>query len=275
MDEIRIENLEVYCHHGVLREETVLGQKFLVSLVLFTDTRQAGRTDDLSHSIDYASVSHFVEKRMKEKNYKLIEAAAERLAEDILMDFPLVEKLRLELKKPWAPIMLPLDTVCVCIERGWRTAYLSAGSNMGDRQAHIEAAVEALSADKKIREVTVSGLIETKPYGYTEQADFLNAAIGLRTLYTPEELLERLHEIEAEGGRERTIRWGPRTIDLDIVLYGDEIIQTDALTIPHREMHLREFVLKPLAEIAPWARHPVLGSTVSELERKARSTAND
>ncbi|MCH5264353.1 MAG: 2-amino-4-hydroxy-6-hydroxymethyldihydropteridine diphosphokinase [Lachnospiraceae bacterium] len=275
MDEIRIENLEVYCHHGVLKEETVLGQKFLVSLTLFTDTRQAGKSDDLSHSIDYASVAHFVEERMKGKNYKLIEAAAERLAEDILMAFPLVERLRMELKKPWAPILLPLDTVCVCIERGWQTVYLSVGSNMGDKRAHIEKAVEGLKQDEKIRRLVVSSLIETKPYGYTEQEDFLNGAIGLQTLYTPEELLDKIHEIEKEGGRERTLHWGPRTIDLDIVLYGDEVIQTDELTIPHREMHLREFVLSPLAELAPWAKHPVLGYTVSELERKVRSTAND
>lgn len=275
MDEIRIENLEVYCHHGVLKEETVLGQKFLVSLTLFTDTRQAGKSDDLSHSIDYASVAHFVEERMKGKNYKLIEAAAECLAEDILMAFPLVERLRMELKKPWAPILLPLDTVCVCIERGWQTVYLSVGSNMGDKRAHIEKAVEGLKQDEKIRRLVVSSLIETKPYGYTEQEDFLNGAIGLQTLYTPEELLDKIHEIEKEGGRERTLHWGPRTIDLDIVLYGDEVIQTDELTIPHREMHLREFVLSPLAELAPWAKHPVLGCTVSELERKVRSTAND
>lgn len=265
MDQIRIENLEVYCHHGVLKEEEVLGQKFLVSLILYTDTKKAGVSDDLSFSIDYAEVSHFVEQRMKEKNYKLIEAAAEHLAEDVLMAFPLVRRIRVELKKPWAPILLPLDTVCVSIERGWEQVYLSVGSNMGDRRAQIEQALDCLREDKKIREVVVSELIETEPYGYTEQDDFLNGAVGLQTIYSPEELLEKIGEIEKAGKRERTIHWGPRTIDLDIILYGREIIQTEKLTIPHRETHLREFVLQPLMQIAPWAVHPVLNRTVSEM----------
>lgn len=270
MDEIRIENLEVYCHHGVLKEENVLGQKFLVSLVLYTDTKKAGVSDDLAFSIDYAELSHFAEKRMKEKNYKLLEAAAEHLAEDILMDFPMVKKIRVELKKPWAPILLPLDTVCVRIEREWVPVYLSVGSNMGNRKENIEAALRALEQDKKISRLTASKLIETEPYGYTDQAKFLNGAVGFYTLYSPEELLEKIHEIEKEGKRERNIHWGPRTIDLDILLFGNRIIQSESLTIPHREMHLRQFVLQPLSEIAPWAVHPLLHRTVSELAENVK-----
>lgn len=272
MDEIRIQDLEIYCHHGVFKEENVLGQKFLVSLVLYTDIRKAGESDDLSFSIDYAEVSHFVECRMKEKNYRLIEAVAEHLAEDILLEYSLVKKVCVELKKPWAPILLPLDTVSVRIERGWTQVYLSVGSNMGDKETHIREAVESLRQDNKICDVAVSDLIETEPYGFTEQENFLNGAVSLKTLYSPYELLERIHEIEKEGKRERKVHWGPRTIDLDILLYGDEVIQTETLTIPHREMTLRRFVLEPLKQIAPWVKHPVLGETVAELERKVRES---
>lgn len=272
MDEIRIQDLEIYCHHGVFKEENVLGQKFLVSLILYTDIRKAGESDDLSFSIDYAEVSHFVECRMKEKNYRLIEAVAEHLAEDILLEYSLVKKVCVELKKPWAPILLPLDTVSVRIERGWTQVYLSVGSNMGDKETHIREAVESLRQDNKICDVAVSDLIETEPYGFTEQENFLNGAVSLKTLYSPYELLERIHEIEKEGKRERKVHWGPRTIDLDILLYGDEIIQTETLTIPHREMTLRRFVLEPLKQIAPWVKHPVLGETVAELERKVRES---
>lgn len=272
MDEIRIQDLEIYCHHGVFKEENVLGQKFLVSLILYTDIRKAGGSDDLSFSIDYAEVSHFVECRMKEKNYRLIEAAAEHLAEDILLEYPLVKKVCVELKKPWAPILLPLDTVSVRIERGWTQVYLSVGSNMGDEESHIREAVESLRQDNKICDVVVSDLIETEPYGFTEQENFLNGAVSLKTLYSPYELLERIHEIEKEGKRERKVHWGPRTIDLDILLYGDEVIQTETLTIPHREMTLRRFVLEPLNQIAPWVKHPVSGETVAELERKVRES---
>lgn len=265
MDSIRIENLEVYCHHGVLKEENVLGQKFLVSLVLYTDTKQAGRRDDLHHSIDYAKVSHLVERIMKEKNFQLIEAVAEYVAEEVLKTFPLIETIEVEIKKPWAPILLPLETVSVKIQRGWVPVYLSVGSNIGDRKGHILQALQALKKEEQIKEVRMSALYETKPYGNVEQEDFLNAAIFLKTLDSPEELLKRLHAIEAAGGRKREVHWGPRTIDLDILLYGDEMIQREELTIPHKEMHLRRFVLEPLYEIAPWVRHPVLGKTVSEL----------
>lgn len=265
LNEIRIDNLEVYCHHGVLKEETVLGQKFLVSLVLYADTTEAGRRDDLSLSVDYAAVSHFADKRMKERNFNLIEAAAEYLAAGILEQFSPVKKVRVKLKKPWAPILLPMDGVSVVIEREWTKVYLSVGSNMGDTRGQIMAAVALLEKSECIRSVTLSSLIETKPYGYEDQEDFLNGAIYLETTYSPEELLGYLHKVEAEGGRERTIRWGPRTIDLDIIFFGDQVIQQKDLVIPHREMHLRRFVLEPLAEIAPWVRHPILGRSVWEM----------
>ena len=105
----------------------------------------------------------------------------------------------------------------------------------------------------------------TAPYGGVEQDDFLNGALALKTLLTPQELLERLHEIEQEAHRERLIHWGPRTLDLDILLYDDLVLDTPDLIIPHVEMHLRDFVLIPLAQIAPWKRHPVLGLTVSQM----------
>lgn len=282
MDSIQIKDLEVYCHHGVFKEENVLGQKFLVSLVLYTDTSPAGREDNLELSINYAEISHFVKAQMEKQNYKLIEAVAEHLAREILLAYSLVKRVQVEVEKPWAPILLPLDTVSVKIERGWTTAYLSIGSNMGNREKHLHQALAALQNEPTIRQIRVSDFIETEPYGYTEQASFLNAAVELQTLEMPEGLLHILQRIEAEGKRERTIHWGPRTIDLDIVLFGDTIMQTETLTIPHREMHLREFVLQPLSQIAPWAMHPVYRRTVNELlehlreyDTRGRNEKND
>ena len=270
MDCIEIKELEVYCHHGVLKEENVLGQKFSVSIILYTDTKMAGVSDDLEQSVDYAKVSYFVKERMEEKNFKLIEAVAEYVAENVLLSFPLVQRIRVEIKKPWAPILLPLETVSVAIERGWAKVYLSIGSNMGNREEYLQTALEKLRQERTIRGVRVSDWIETEPYGYVEQASFLNAAVELETLESPDSLLKILQKIEAEGGRERTIHWGPRTIDLDIVLFGDVVMQTEMLTIPHREMHLREFVLRPLAQLAPWVSHPVYHKTVSELWEQLR-----
>lgn len=264
-DEIHIENLEIFANHGVFQEETNLGQKFLVSLVMYADTRKAGKTDCLEESIHYGEVSHFMTSYTKKHTRKLIEAAAEDLAEALLLQYPPLKGVTLELKKPWAPVGLPLETVSVKITRFWHRAYLGLGSNLGDKQAYLEQAVKALGETKGCRVAKVSSYLVTEPYGGVEQDDFLNACLSLDTLLSPSELLEKLHEIEQAAHRERLIHWGPRTLDLDILLYDDEILETEDLIIPHVEMHKREFVLKPLSEIAPYKRHPVYQKTVAEL----------
>lgn len=264
-DEIHIENLEIFANHGVFQEETNLGQKFLVSLVMYVDTRKAGKTDCLEESVHYGEVSHFITTYTKKHTRKLIEAAAEDLAEALLLHYPLLKGVTLELKKPWAPVGLPLETVSVKITRFWHRAYLGLGSNLGDKQAYLEQAVNALGEAKGCRVAKVSSYLVTEPYGGVEQDDFLNACLALDTLLSPQELLEQLHVIEQAAHRERLIHWGPRTLDLDILLYDDEILETEDLIIPHVEMHKREFVLKPLSEIAPYKRHPVYQKTVTEL----------
>ena len=264
-DEIHIENLQIFANHGVFPEENKLGQKFLVSAVLYTDARAAGRTDDLTLSTDYGAVSQFMTRFLQEHTYQLIEAAAEHLARAVLETYPMVCGISLEVKKPWAPVGLPLDYVSVKIERFWHMAYIALGSNLGDKRGYLDMAVKRLSEHEGCQVEKVSDYIVTEPYGGVEQDDFLNGALALRTLLGPTELLDLLHDIEAEADRKREIRWGPRTLDLDILLYDDLVMESEALTIPHIEMHKRDFVLQPLAQIAPWAVHPVLGKTVMEL----------
>lgn len=265
MDEIRISNLEVFCHHGVYEEENTLGQKFLVSAILYTDTRKAGRTDSLEYSIHYGDVCHNIKRIMKERNYKLLETVAETIAERLLQQYDSLQGIWLEIKKPWAPIMLPIDTVSVVIQRSWHQVYFSIGSNMGDKRAHLDYAVEQFKRHKDYKDIMVSSYIETEPYGYEEQDLFLNACIGCKTLLTPEEVLEHIHGIEAERKRIRDIHWGPRTLDIDILFYDKECIETGDLCIPHPEIPLRSFVLEPLAEMIPNFRHPVLGETVQQM----------
>ena len=265
MDKIHIKNLEVFARHGVFPEENVLGQKFVVSAVLHTSTRAAGKTDDLTKSIHYGEVSQFVTEFMEQNTFQLLETAAERLAEELLLNTERLEKIRLEIKKPWAPVGLPLETVSVEIERGWHTAYIAFGSNLGDKEANLRLGVEGLRSIRGCRVEAVSDFLVTVPYGGVEQDDFLNGAMKIRTLLTPHELLERLHEIEQEAKRERVVRWGPRTLDLDILLYDDLILDEEDLHIPHIEMYKRDFVLKPLCQIAPYARHPVYNRTAAEL----------
>lgn len=264
-DKITIKGLEVFANHGVYPEENKLGQKFVVNAVMYVDTRGAGLSDDLELSVNYGTVCHQITDFLTANTYKLIERAAEELARHILINNPLVREIDVEIEKPGAPIGLPLETVSVKIHRGWHDVAIALGSNIGDTKRYLDDAVAKVGELPDTKVIKVATYITTKPYGGVEQDDFLNSAMTIRTLLTPTELLDKLHDIEKEAGRERIIHWGPRTLDLDILLYDDLVMDTKDLTIPHIEMHLRDFVLKPLSEIAPWLRHPVYGKTVMQM----------
>ena len=264
-DQIIVEDLQIYAHHGVYRQENEKGQNFYISAVLDTETRAAGMADDLGLSTNYGVVCRFLHTFLTEHTYKLIETAAEKASEALLLQFPYVRQVTMEVKKPEAPITVPFGSVSVKITRGWHRVYIACGSNIGDRRAHLSAAVDALLMDKRCRVLRVSDWVETTPYGGVEQADYLNGVLSIETLYTPEELLEVLQGIEKAEARERKERWGPRTLDLDILLYEGRLMDTDKLTIPHKDMQNRDFVLKPLSQIAPYERHPVFNKAVVEL----------
>ena len=142
-------------------------------------------------------------------------------------------------------------------------AYLSLGSNIGDREAHLRNAIEQIRKHGTVQ--AVSSSYETEPVEYNDQAWFLNCALALQTGDTPDELLRSILQIEQQMGRQRIQRKGPRTIDIDILLFSDVVLDTPDLTIPHPAMAGRRFVLEPLAEIAPDAMHPVLEKTIREL----------
>jgi 2-amino-4-hydroxy-6-hydroxymethyldihydropteridine diphosphokinase len=144
-----------------------------------------------------------------------------------------------------------------------KTVYLSLGSNMGERTANLEAAIERLRALGNV--VKVSSFYETEPVEFTAQPWFLNCVVELETEKMPKQLLAAMVQIEQEMGRRRTQKKGPRLIDLDILLFGTLVIKAKGLTVPHPAMHERRFVLEPLAEIAPEVLHPVLERTAREL----------
>lgn len=265
MDRIYIKGLSVYAHHGVKEQEKQLGQRFVVNAVLFADTRQAGLSDDLGLTVNYSKVSKDITAFMTENTYDLIEAAAEHLAEHLLLAYDGLHGVDIEIMKPWAPVGLPVDTVSVRIERSWHEAFLSFGSNLGDRQAHIDAGLDALRADRRIRLHEVSQVVQTAPYGPVQQGDFLNGCARLETLYTPCELLSVLMETERSQGRQRTVHWGPRTLDLDILFFDDLVTDRPELVIPHPDMENRAFVLEPLAQIAPYKVHPLSGKRVCDM----------
>ena len=144
-------------------------------------------------------------------------------------------------------------------------AYIGFGSNIGDRLVHIQNAIHALLKTEGITLQKISSVYETDPVGYEAQEAFLNGVATIQTSLSPFSLLHTLKNIETVIGRKHRIRWGPREIDLDILIYGDLCLQTEKLIIPHPEMHLRGFVLVPLAEIAPDLMHPVFQESIQNL----------
>jgi 2-amino-4-hydroxy-6-hydroxymethyldihydropteridine diphosphokinase len=145
-----------------------------------------------------------------------------------------------------------------------QTTYLSLGSNVGERAKNLRDAVAALGS-AGIQVVRVSSVYETEPVDYSDQAWFLNMALEVETESGALELLRTLRQIETQMGSKKLIAKGPRLIDMDILLYGDQVIDTPELQVPHSRMHLRRFVLEPLAEIAPNVRHPVSGQSATEM----------
>ena len=150
-----------------------------------------------------------------------------------------------------------------------RTAYIALGSNLGDRRSFLAKAVESIRTLPGVESVGVSPIYETNPVGGPPgQGKFLNCIAAVKTTLDSEALLHALHRIEADLGRDRsgeTIRNEPRTLDLDIVLFGDEVIEDIGLTVPHPRMHQRWFVLKPLCDLAPDAIHPILNKSIKQL----------
>ncbi|MBN1491314.1 MAG: 2-amino-4-hydroxy-6-hydroxymethyldihydropteridine diphosphokinase [Phycisphaerae bacterium] len=145
-------------------------------------------------------------------------------------------------------------------------AYVALGSNLDDRRGHLDGAVAALREHDAITVRRVSSWIETEPVGGPAgQGQFLNGAVELETTLSPHELLAVMQAIEERFGRVRTVPHGPRTLDLDLLLYDASVINEPDLTIPHPRLHERRFVLAPLAEIAPAAQHPILNATIAEL----------
>lgn len=265
MDKIHIKDLEIIGFHGAIPEEKVLGQKFVLSFELDVDLRQAGKNDDLTKTVHYGELAQKVEEEFSKTSYDLIEKAAEEICEFVLLNYPLVKKVKLLLKKPWAPTRKHVEYVAVEIERKWNKVYIAAGSNLGDKEETLKEAIYKIDKRKDCVVTKVSNFYTTDPVGYEDQDQFVNCVFEINTLQTPSELMDTLLEVEKDFKRERIIRWGPRTLDLDIIFYNDIISYDEHILIPHPRAHERQFVMKPMCDINPYYVHPIYRKRVMDI----------
>ena len=265
MDKLYIKDFEVFAYHGVFPEEKTLGQKFLISVTLTLDMREAAITGDLSKSVHYGELCQALELEFKKESYDLIETAGEMLATYVLDNYAMVSQVSIMIKKPWAPILKSLDTVAIEINRGWHEAFIGLGTNMGDRHQNLTEAITAIKNIPGIEVLIQSTIIETEPWGYTDQDVFLNCVLKIRTTLPPHILMSLLLDIEQGLKRERTIHWGPRTIDLDILFYDNLVTDDPHVILPHPRIQDRSFVMESMVEIAPYFVHPLLNKRMIEI----------
>ncbi|AKT51173.1 2-amino-4-hydroxy-6-hydroxymethyldihydropteridine diphosphokinase [Arsenicicoccus sp. oral taxon 190] len=255
-DQIRLTGLRARGRHGVLPEERVLGQEFVVDLVLHLDLQAAAATDDLAATVSYAEVAETVHALVTGEPHDLIEALAGRIGARLLADHLPLELVEVTVHKPAAPIAVPFGDVSVTVvSRRDALVVVALGANLGDPAQTLAQAERRLRRVPGLRVTARSGLYETDPVGGPDQPPYLNAVVVGRTRRSPAALLAELHRIEERHGRTREVRWGARTLDLDLVAYqvaGQDVVSDDpSLTLPHPRAHERGFVLVPWAQADP------------------------
>lgn len=278
-DRISLLGVRAFGHHGVLAQEKREGQEFVVDVVLHLDLAPAGTSDDLARTVNYAEVGADVVARIEGPSLDLIESLAEQIAGDALAR-PGVHTVEVTVHKPSAPVGVPFGDVTVAVERRRAVPVVIAlGANLGDPERRLDAAIDDLAGD--LDAVRRAPFVTTDPVGGPDQPRYTNTVLLATTALGPAALLARLHAVEARHGRVREVRWGARSLDLDLIQYGDPATGTDVvsdepqLTLPHPRAHERGFVLAPWARIDPEAVLRVGGSVIAVSELLAAVDTSD
>lgn len=261
-DLIQVTGIRATGFHGVFPEEKRDGQEFVVDVAVEAELGAAGESDDLGDTVNYAEVAALVVARIEGPSFDLIERLAAVIAEDVLAAeqcAALVNAVQVTVHKPQAPVGVPFGDVTVQIrrERAAVPVVIALGANLGDRYAALGYAELALAERVCLGPVVVSDYVETDPVGGPDQPDYLNAVAVGWTRLSPSAVLRELHTIEAGLGRVREIRWDARTLDLDLIQYGDPVADSDvvssraSLMLPHPRAHERGFVLVPWLDADP------------------------
>lgn len=251
-DQISVSGLVLHGHHGVLPEETQLGQRFYVDIHCALDLSESGQSDDYSRTVCYGRLCEIADEVSKAGPYKLIEALGERIAAQILHEFPQVQQTKIQIRKPSAPIAAVFDHAAIEIVRQRHRKFaVSLGSNIGAKSTNLGLALTLLGVNDAVSIEKTSRYYRTKPWGNEEQDWFMNACAVGTTSLSANQFLYLCKDTELKIGRAPGERWGPRVIDIDILTLGDLQIAQPEIVLPHPEMLDRAFVLKPLSEIAP------------------------
>ena len=252
MNTVSIRGLEITACHGVHGFEKTNPQLFIFDVDIKTDFYAAAKNDDLTATINYSQVCALISEITQGSVYNLIEKLAYECAFSVLEKFERAEAVTLTVHKPQAPLKCKFKSVAVTVSAEREKVYLSLGSSMGDKRSMLDCAIKKLNETRGVRVEKVSDYIKTEPYGGVAQNEFLNCAACVSTFLTPHMLLDEVHRIEAECGRVREKHWDDRTLDIDIIFFGDKKINDEMLTIPHNDYQNRDFVKIPLKQIAPW-----------------------
>lgn len=256
MDTIELRGIRAVGIIGVLSEERRRPQPFEIDLDIELDLAAAGRSDDLLDTLDYGPPLQTVQRIIAEEGHELLERVATRIIEEVLAD-ERVDAVEVVVRKLRPPVPVDVSTTSVRMRRSREEldivrrapvrAFVALGSNIGDRRATLIEAIEGFDG-----RVAVSGCYETEPIGGPDgQGPYLNVVVELATRLDPFTLLACCNRLERAAGRVRTVRNGPRTLDVDVLLFGDVKLESIELTVPHPRMFERRFVLTPLADLAP------------------------
>ena len=265
MNTVNVKGLKILACHGVNDSEKVQPQPFIFNVEAHTDFYLAAKEDDLNGTVNYSSVCKLITAIATQNCFNLIETLAYRCAFKIMQTFPQVAAVTVTVEKPQAPVKADFDTVSVSVKLKRVQVVLALGSSMGDKKAYLDYAVTALNNTQGVTVKKVSSYMQSAPYGGVAQNSFLNACLLAETFLAPHNLLREIHRIEGECNRVRDTRWGDRTLDIDIIFYGNEIIYSDDLIIPHPDYLNRAFVLTPLKEVAPDFVCPLKNMRVREI----------
>ncbi len=265
MNEIKINKIKFKANHGVFTFEKENGQYFYLSINIKTSFEETLFDDNLNNTIHYGYISEDAINFLQENTFDLIETAIYRLSDFLFSKYNKIDELELEIFKPYAPVELDFKNISVKVKHKKTKSYISLGSSIGDLNKYFDDAIKMIKKTSGIYELKESQRYSSLPLGGVAKEEFLNSVIEIETILTPTKLLKVLNNIESKLDRKRKIKWDDRTIDLDILFYGNQIISKENLIIPHPEIENRDFVLKPLLDLNKNLRNPINNKRILDI----------